>query len=80
MRYNELAYELSIVCLVQQDRGIPLSTFFLTAQQICLPACSSHWPFHAKRQAGKLRTNFKVMGLTRLVMKSDSQGVENCDP
>ena len=30
------------------------SVLFPTAQQVNLPACSSHCPFNAERQAGKL--------------------------
>ena len=50
---------------------------FLTAQQVNLPACSSHCPFNAERQARKLvNTNFKVIGLTRLGIKPKSTAPE----
>ena len=44
---------------------------FPKAQQVNLPACSSHCPFNAERQTGKqaVNTNFKVTGLTRLGIK-----------
>ena len=44
---------------------------FPAAQQGDLPACSPHCPFNAEREAGKLQnTNFKVIGLTQLEIKS----------
>ena len=46
---------------------------FPTAQQVNLPACSSHCSFNAERQAGEaVNTNFKVIGLTRLGIKPKS--------
>ena len=35
---------------MEESRLVP----FPTAQQVHLPACSSHCPFNAERQAGKL--------------------------
>ena len=48
----ELAYELAAICLLHQDGGIPLSAF-PNGTTSKLPACSSHCPFNAERQAGK---------------------------
>ena len=42
-----------------------------------LPACSSHCPFNAERQARKLmNTNFKAICLTRLRIKPKSIAAE----
>ena len=46
--------QLPVFCLPHQDEGIPLSAFS-KAQQVNLPACSSHCPCNAERQAGKLQ-------------------------
>ena len=47
---------------------------FLTAQQVNLPAGSSHCPINAERQAGNI--NFKMIGLTRLEIKPKSTAPE----
>ena len=52
---------------------------FATAQLVNLPACSSHCPFNADRQAGKLNANFKVIGLTRLGIKLESKAKGKVD-
>ena len=49
---------------------------FPTAPQVNLPACSSHCPFDAERQAGSCESFFEVIGLTRLETKLKSTTVE----
>ena len=45
--------------------------------QVNLPACSQRCPFNAERQAGEaVNTNFKVIGLTRLGIKTQSTALE----
>ena len=45
--------------------------------QVNLPACSPHCPFNAERQAGEaVNTNYKVIGLTRLGIKTQSTALE----
>ena len=45
--------------------------------QVNLPACSPHCPFNAKRQAGEAEdSNVKVIGLTRLGIKTQSTALE----
>ena len=47
------------------------------APQVNLPACSPHCPFNAERQAGEaVNSNFKVIGLTRLGIKTQSTALE----
>ena len=41
------------ICLPHKDGGVPLSVL-PKAQQASLSACSPHYPYFAKRQAGKL--------------------------
>ena len=55
MRYTSSLRELPAICLPHQDGGIPLSAFPI-GTTINLPACSSHCPLTAERQAGKLWT------------------------
>ena len=66
---------------MRESREVP----FPTAQQVNLPTCSTHCPFNAERQAGKLfdsclkeavKTNFKVIGLTRLEITPKSTAPE----
>ena len=50
---------------------------FPMAQQVNLPACSSHCPFNAERQAGEaVNANFKVFGLIRRGIKTQSTALE----
>ena len=49
---------------------------FPTASQVNLPACSSHCPFDAERQAGSCEYLFEVIGLTRLGIKPKSTTAE----
>ena len=45
--------------------------------QVTLPACSQRCPFNAERQAGEaVNSNFKVIGLTRLGIKTQSTALE----
>ena len=47
------------------------------APPVNLPACSSHCPFNAEHQVGEaVNTNFKVIGLTRLGIKTQSTALE----
>ena len=71
-RYNELAYRSSQPSVYHTKMGESRQVPFPTAQQVNLPACSPHCPFNAKRQAGKLQTNFIVISLTRFGTKSKS--------
>ena len=45
---------------------------FPTAPQVNLPACSSHCPFDAERQAGSCECLIEIIGLTRLGIKPKS--------
>ena len=49
---------------------------FPTAPHVNLPACSSHCPFDAERQAGNCEYPFEVTGLTRLGIKPKSATAE----
>ena len=45
--------------------------------RVNLPVCSPHCPFNAERQAGEaVNSNFKVIGLTRLGIKTLSTAPE----
>ena len=45
--------------------------------QVNLAACSQRCPFNAERQAGEaVNSNFKVIGLTRLGIKTQSTALE----
>ena len=56
MRYYELAEELPArqPSVDHTKMGESHQVPFPTAQHVNLPACSSHCPFNAERQAGKL--------------------------
>ena len=51
---------------------------FPTAQQLNLPACSSHCLFNDERQAGRetVNINFRVIGLTPLGIKPEFTAAE----
>ena len=58
---------------MEESRKVP----FPTAPLVNLPACSSHCPFDAERQAGSCEYLFEVTGLIRLEIKPKSTTAES---